>query len=174
MATAMVHQFWVFVVASSSRYGQTHLTWSIRRTTHRCAGRLWGHSTLWHQPWRKRWHEGLGKACYESCLIYMLGRFAFSGKLGRWANWLPTTKTLACSKKGWRWLFWLEFQLDSTVNQFTNLEHAEKNRNSNHAWVLEIIHWGGWQTFWSAFIYLHDWPLEAIWWSEKLQKIQPI
>ena len=73
MATAMVHQFWVFVVASSSRYGQTHLTWSIRRTTHRCAGRLWGHSNRWHQPWRKRWHEAAGKACYESCLTYMDG-----------------------------------------------------------------------------------------------------
>ena len=73
MATAMVHQFWVFVVASSSRYGQTHLTWSIRRTTHRCAGRLWGHSNRWHQPWSKRWHEAAGKACYESCLTYMDG-----------------------------------------------------------------------------------------------------
>lgn len=29
-----------FLVASCSWYGQTHLTWSIRRTTHRCAGRL--------------------------------------------------------------------------------------------------------------------------------------
>lgn len=114
-------------------------------------------------------------------ILFDLYGWRFWGICLFWQTWKMSKLTTPqkprhVRKKGWRWLFWVEFQLDSTINQFTNLGHTEKSRNRNHAWVLEIIHWGrgGWQKFWSVFIYNHVWPLEAIWWSEKLQKIQSI